>query len=262
MRWVAGTPRWVITSGIPGAGTGWIHRMVFDLVHGSSAPLIPRFDRAGERLDDYPTNRVGDEQDLRLRAALASWRVQGRGAHLAKTHYFPGSWLTAGPRFALVWVWRDLRDVIASNCAAAMWGRVRGAFVGLPRDEVARRVTERVLPVQVAVLRHLVRHRPPDSTLVVRYADACADPVAAVVRIANHVGVELASGAAESVAATHSFEAESGRPRGMEDRSCYHRLGVVGAWRETLPPVARQRVEEMVPDLDELQAAMVARYRP
>jgi hypothetical protein len=198
---------------------------------------------------------VGDQEDERLRAAIRQHRDMQRRTHAAKTHYFPGSALTDGEEFRLLWVYRDLRDVLASTCHYAIHGPAKAYFASMTKEDAFEAVVDRVLPVAVAALRSVAESTPP-STLLVRYEKLHAAPVAQIERIAQHLDIELPEGFAEAAAARHHFRRESGRDPGDEDVTSYHRSGLVGSWKTTLPETQQRQIKTAVPDLDELMAAV------
>lgn len=249
-RWRA--PLLVLTSGVPRSGTSWLDRIARAIVRSaghtlSSAPF------QGGRDDDFPTNAPGDREDLRLRALLATGRV----GHCAKTHFLAGDADTQRDHVRLLYAWRDPRDVVLSTCWYALAGPAKDAFGGMPQDEAFAAVTGMVLPVLEASLRAAAQ--APSHTLLVRYATLLDDTAGQIARVADHLGVEGVD--AGAVAAQVSFAREAGRARGTEDRSSYHRKGVVGGWRDDLPTAQRDQIASALPDLDSLLASLVERTR-
>lgn len=235
------TPRYVLVSGLPRAGTSWLARLTATLLRLAGAAWTVAQD---PRDDDFPSNDPGDAEDLRLRAHVAS---HTGGWHLAKTHY------ASDLPVATLWVGRDLRDLMASTCHYALAGPAGPHFAGTPPDEVYRQVVDATLPRTLAALEAL--RSAPRTTLPLRYEDLLADTAIQVHRIAAHLDVALPSHFAEAIARTHTFHRESGREPGDEDRSSYHRAGVVGGWEAALPDVVRDTVLEAHARLGDLYPA-------
>ena len=252
--------RFILVSGIPRAGSSWLMRQVGSLLSHAGLPAAAGTAAGADRDDDYPSNARGDAEDLRLRAALAAFSAGGTGIRRAKTHYYPGSALTAADCFRVLWIWRDLRDVMASTCHYALAGPAAGVFGAMPRQEAFDRVIGMTLPVALAALRHVSAATLPATSLVVRYERLLADPEATLVQINRHLALPLAAAQLRRVAADHGFARESGRQPGVEDRDSYYRIGTAGNWRQTLPRRQQQLIDSMAPGLDALQEAVRERY--
>ncbi|GEM_PF-5160365 len=225
----ARTDHYVLVSGLPRGGTSWLARITASLLRAAGVHLPPPTE---PRTDDFPLNDPGDPEDLRLRAHVAA---HGGGWHLAKTHYVGDL-----DRVRCLWIGRDLTDVMASTCHYALAGPAREHFAHLPPDEAYRQVVDATLPRTVAALR-AIRSAPP-HTLVLSYEQLSEDPAAQIRSIAEHLDLALPAGFDLAIARRHAFERESGRPRGQEDRSSYHRAGLVGDG--SLPACVAQQIAE------------------
>ncbi len=250
----AAWPQWhdpslVITSGVPRSGTSWLDRIARALVRSTGTTLSSgRFQ--GGRDDDFPTNTPGDPEEERLRAFVAT----GRDGHCLKTHFLTE--VGSGP---MLYAWRDLRDVVLSTCWYALAGPAASAFSGLDQQEAFARVTAMVLPPATRSLRAAAAAGP--NVLLVRYSALVTEPEAQIRRVASHLKISLPAGFDEAAARAVSFRRESGREIGDEDRSSYHRKGVVGGWRGSLPAKQLAAIDAAVPGLEGLMEELDRRSR-
>ena len=83
-----------------------------------------------------------------------------------------------------------------------------------------------------------------DGVHVVRYEDLLHDVTRELRGIRDFLELDVSSDEIEAIGATHSFEAQSGRPRGVEKRSSFMRRGISGEWREVFSREAGLRFEE------------------
>lgn len=78
----------------------------------------------------------------------------------------------------------------------------------------------------------------------VRYADLHEDPIETIAAVFRFLGVAVDPVLMERVAAATSFKALAGRDPGEEDANSFLRKGVVGDWKDQLPPQSAQFIVE------------------
>lgn len=140
--------------------------------------------------------------------------------------------MTLFPRAKFLHVVRDGRD-----CAVSAWFHNQRAN---PQELVRRHGTldrfvdhlaERWnLLVQLG-LQFAAAH--PDRCLLVRYEDLSLRPAETMQTVLGFLGVDTAA-VAQCLAAGAFERMSGGRPRGVEDRESFMRLGVPGNWRDHL----------------------------
>lgn len=116
----------------------------------------------------------------------------------------------------------DVEDV-RGNLPAFIASLATHPFGGILR----RSGNRRLLPWP----RHIADWAGRPGVLIVRYEDLLQDAAGALDRIATHVDLPITPEEAAAIADHHSFEAVSGRRRGVEDRTSFQRKGVAGDWR-------------------------------
>ena len=150
------------------------------------------------------------------------------------------------PAARFISIVRDPRDVIVSRLEHAV-------RAGLPRtdmdgqDEIIRRGAQEWVRSVNAFAEFAAAHAGRVHGL--RFEDLLTDPVGEAHRLFGFLGVSTEPALMAEIAAATSFEAQSGRPPGVEDASSFLRKGVAGDWRSRLDPPAVRRVEETCGDL-------------
>jgi hypothetical protein len=153
--------------------------------------------------------------------------------------------------------WRDGRDVMVSwyhqQLIEHQWNR---AQVARSRGELPLEDYEDVRKNLPAFIEYAFTrpHSPPfswadfvrrwhgrEGTVNVRYEDLRRDTPNELRRIVRELtGEKLSPQRASAIAEEFSFERQSGRRAGEEDRGSFLRKGVVGDWRRRFGPEARQ----------------------
>ncbi|MBI5478981.1 MAG: sulfotransferase domain-containing protein [Deltaproteobacteria bacterium] len=259
-------PRWepdpailLLVSGVPRSGTGWVKRIARSLVESAGHFL------GGEAgSDDVTLDRPGALADHEAAAAVACdrHRLDPSRVRLVKAHYFSGSADSAAECLRVLFVYRDLRDVMVSQLDHELH-RDGGRLAGLSPAEGFARLVGWTLPPAAAALARAAAGVPA-TTLLLRYEHLLRDLPAETRRIAAHLGIEIGDDFLDFIAAAHSFRRESGRDPGREVGGAYHRRGVAGGWGEHLTAPELEMIEQAVPDLEELLARLdeqVARQR-
>lgn len=154
-------------------------------------------------------------------------------------------------------VWRDGRDVMVSwyhqQLIPHQWNRLQ---VARSRRELPLEDYDDVYGNLPAFIEYAFTrpHSPGFSwtdfvrrwherkgTVHVRYEDLRRDTAGELRRVVSElVGAELDPERASAIADEFSFERQSGRRSGEEDRKSFLRKGVVGDWRERFGPEARK----------------------
>jgi MoaA/NifB/PqqE/SkfB family radical SAM enzyme len=249
-------PLLVVTSGVPRSGTSWLMRLAIAILTGAGATLEAK-DQDGRRIDDFPSNEPDDAEAQALAALLSRHHASPVGVRCVKTH-FASRAAVDDPRTRFLYVYRDPRDVLVSTFHYARVGPAASHFEGRTSREVLHELVPRVVPMLRRSLEDAARADLPASTLLVGYRQLIEEPAAEIARIARHVDVHLPARFAAAIAARHSFERESGRSRGNEDRASYFRRGVVGGFGD-FDPELLAIVLDAVPDAAELVRRLDAR---
>jgi hypothetical protein len=154
-------------------------------------------------------------------------------------------------------VWRDGRDVMVSwyhqQLIPHQWNRLQ---VARSRRELPLEDYDDVYGNLPAFIEYAFTrpHSPGFSwtdfvrrwhgrkgTVRVRYEDLRRDTAGELRRVVSELlGAELDLERASAIADEFSFERQSGRRSGEEDRKSFLRKGVVGDWRERFGPEARK----------------------
>lgn len=168
-----------------------------------------------------------------------------------------GHYLRRGGLRNVVISWRDGRDVMVSWYHQCLVPHDRGNELQVERARRELRL-EDYEDVRGNLPRFIewafTRPRAPSFTWAdfvrgwhgrrdathVRYEDLRADTPRELARVVRELtGRELDPGAARAIAEEFSFERQSGRRPGEEDRRSFLRKGLVGEWRNYFGPEAR-----------------------
>jgi hypothetical protein len=249
-EWNPDPPPLVVVSGIPRSGTAWAKRIVRSLVESTGHSLAEP-----DQPEDATLDRFGSLAEHRsaVRHVCEAHRRDPLRVRLIKAHYFSGAAFTAGPAFRVLFLYRDLRDVLVSQLDRALHGPGREHFNGLSPDATFARLVELSVPIAVAALER-VAAGVPETTLLVRYERLLEDRPAQVQRIARFLGIALPEDLLALLVETHGFRKEAGRNPGRTSSGDYHRRGVSGSWRDQLTTQQLEIIANAVPDLEGLLA--------
>lgn len=254
----------------PKSGSTWLRLSLRSLSQGgepvdfgareSFAPVASRRDALDAWLDAQSSDLTPDEAEA-LRPRLYEAEAAAAPEPLLRMAYDARVPTPAGePLFpphltlAAVYLVRDPRDVAVSLAhhlgvpadeAIAFMARPEAAFSGSRRVGTLQ-LRQRLLTWSAHVESWLDAAPAP---LLLRYEDMLADPVAALSRVARHLGWSVSDDAAPRAAAATRFD----RLRGLEERDGFRdtplqgarffRRGVAGGWRDSLSPAQAARVE-------------------
>jgi tetratricopeptide (TPR) repeat protein/arylsulfatase A-like enzyme len=162
-----------IVAGLPRSGTSMMMQLL------SAAGIEPYTDRRRAADTDNPRGYFEHENAARLHQD-ASWISAARGkAVKIVAHLLP--YLPAGEEYRIVFMHRDLNEVVASQ--RAMLTRLARTGARLDDNVLAHTYTTQLVQVQTWLQR-----RPEIQVLPVSYADALADPAGTAARLARFFG--------------------------------------------------------------------------
>jgi len=162
-----------VVAGLPRAGTSMMMQML------AAAGLPPYVDEHRPADEDNPRGYFEHEQATKLHRD-ASWIPQARGkAVKIVAHLLP--FLPKGEQYRLIFMHRDMREVVASQ--KAMLERLGRKGGGLAEGQLMRAYAQQLMRVQTWLKR-----RAEIPVLAVSYAEALADPAAAAAKLARFLG--------------------------------------------------------------------------
>jgi tetratricopeptide (TPR) repeat protein len=162
-----------VVAGLPRAGTSMAMQML------AAAGLPAYADEHRPPDEDNPGGYFEHEQATRLHQD-ASWIPQARGkAVKIVAHLLP--FLPEGEQYRLIFLHRDMREVVASQ--KAMLERLGRKGGELAEARLMRAYTQQLVRVQT-----WLRRRAEIPVLAVSYAEALADPAAAAAKLARFLG--------------------------------------------------------------------------
>jgi|HubBroStandDraft_1064217.scaffolds.fasta_scaffold01836_3 predicted AlkP superfamily phosphohydrolase/phosphomutase/tetratricopeptide (TPR) repeat protein len=162
-----------IVAGLPRSGTSMMMQLL------AAAGIEPYTDRRRVADTDNPRGYLEHENAARLHQD-ASWVPAARGkAVKIVAHLMP--YLPAGEDYRIVFMHRDLNEVVASQ--RAMLARLARTGARLNDSVLARTYTRQLVQVQTWLQR-----RPEIQVLPVSYADALGDPAGTAARLARFLG--------------------------------------------------------------------------
>jgi len=175
----------IVVAGLPRSGTS----MMMQMLAAAGLPVYTDEHRPPDA--DNPRGYFEHEQATRLHQD-ASWIPQARGkAVKIVAHLLP--FLPEGEQYRLIFMHRDMREVVASQ--KAMLKRLGRKGGGLADARLMRAYTQQLMRVQT-----WLRRRAEIPVLAVNYAEALADPAAAAAKLARFLGEPFdAQGAAASI---------------------------------------------------------------
>lgn len=151
--------------------------------------------------------------------------------------------------FKIIFLYRDPRDVVASNINMRKYreGYRPGAppFPDMDLDEI--------LEWEIENLAHwYVRYLPPwveadhGSLLKVCYEDLVADTRGVLSTIARFLELPANQRRIEEIAHKHSFARQTGRAPGQEDKAAHARKGIIGDFRNQFAPDVQDRLNRLL----------------
>jgi hypothetical protein len=153
----------------------------------TAAGIEPYTDRRRVADEDNPRGYLEHESATRLRRD-ASWIPEVRGkAVKVVAQLLP--YLPSGQEYRIVFMHRDLNEVIASQ--RAMLGRLDRAGARLSESDLARAYTRQLVQVQT-----WLQLRPEIPVLPISYEGVLRDPAGAAERLAAFLGQPFDEGAA------------------------------------------------------------------
>ncbi len=159
--------------------------------------------------------------------------------------------LTAPLRMRIIFLFRDPRDVIASNIN--MRKHREGYRPHLPPFPDMN--VDEILAWELANLGDLYRRLLPawaaaehDDLLKVRYEDLLADTVGELGRVAHFLGLAVGSEQIARIAQAHDFQRKTARRAGEEDKQAHQRKGIVGDHRNQFSAEQLRRIHEALGD--------------
>ncbi|MGO4881108.1 MAG: alkaline phosphatase family protein [Bryobacteraceae bacterium] len=162
-----------IVAGLPRSGTSMMMQLL------AAAGIAPYTDRQRVADPDNPRGYFEHENAARLHQD-ASWISVARGkAVKIVAHLLP--YLPAGEEYRIVFMHRDLNEVVASQ--RAMLARLARTGARLDDRALARTYTRQLVQVQT-----WLQHRPETQVLPVSYAEALRDPIGTAARLAGFLG--------------------------------------------------------------------------
>jgi len=171
----------VVVAGLPRSGTSM---MMQALAAGGVEPYTDRKRTADE---DNPRGYFEHERATRLHQD-AAWLPEARGkAVKIVAHLLP--FLPKGEEYRIVFMHRDLREVVASQ--RAMLERLGRKGGRLAAARLMRVFTQQLVQVQAWLQR-----QPAMPVLAVNYGDAMADPAGTAARLARFLGARFDESAA------------------------------------------------------------------
>ncbi len=166
----------VVVSGLPRSGTS----LMMQLLEAAGVPLFTD----GKRAADEHNPRGYHEHAGVMRLASDPGVLRGAEGHAVKVVHALVEHLPPGPRYRVVWMQRDLGEVLGSQ--ARMAGRLAGdASAQRNRDALGRVFTRQA----ERALRILEERRDVDLH-VVEHAELVADPLPVLARLVGRLGLD------------------------------------------------------------------------
>ena len=190
-----------IVSGLPRSGTSMMMQML------AAGGLEPYTDSKRSADSDNPRGYFEHDNATRM-ASDSSWIPDARGLGVKVVAQLL-SYLPWGERYRVIFMDRDLRDVVQSqNVMLERLGRSGG--------RLSSSAMMKTLDSQVAMVERLLARRPDIEAIFVSYADVIKDPRGEVGRISDFLGRDLDSGAMSEVV-DRSLQRQSRNEDGTSD---------------------------------------------
>lgn len=168
----------IVASGLPRSGTS----MLMQMLQAGGLPVVTDAARAPD--EDNPRGYFEDDRVKRL-AQDAAWIEEARGKALKVVSPLLQE-LPQGPRYAVLFMRRDLREVLASQ--ARMLER-RGAAAGESYQNLSGRMRAHLREVE-----RMLHSRPDMAPLFLDHAETLRDPLCAARSIRDFLAPRLGLG--------------------------------------------------------------------
>jgi surface carbohydrate biosynthesis protein/FkbM family methyltransferase len=136
--------------------------------------------------------------------------------------------------FDILFVWRDIRDVIASNVNMRKY--VEGHRVGLPPfpdmevNDILKWEIEHYAPTYLQLLPAWIQTLNARIHQI-RYESMVSNPQEAMRSVLDFIQLDIGSFRLEEILQKYSFKKVAGRESGVEKKNSHYRKGVVGDWK-------------------------------
>jgi hypothetical protein len=173
-----------IVTGIPRSGTSMMMQML------AAAGLAPYTDSKREADEDNPRGYYEHQQATRLHRD-AAWIPEARGKVVkVVAHLLP--FLPAGEEYRLVFMRRDLNEVVASQ-------KVMLSRLGRKGGNLADAALTRAYAGQLVQVQNWLRKTPGVQVMTVEYAEALCNPAVTAERLAAFLGPPFDANAASGL---------------------------------------------------------------
>jgi hypothetical protein len=99
-------------------------------------------------------------------------------------------------------------------------------------------------------IRLWLKNRDPKMSIVVRYEDMLADPVAELTRMTTLFQLDSSPETVGSIVEAHNFQRSSqGRDQGQDDSKSFFRKGISGDWKNHFTPAITELYKQKIGDL-------------
>ncbi len=161
----------------------------------------------------------------------------------------------AGPADRAVVILRDPRDMVVSLVFSMNYSHTPDGVNRLLRPAVRNAQPVDRIMLGMHMLSHWSAHIRSwlgpgvPNAYVTRYESLLADEAGEFAKIINFLGWPVPAETVAAVAAKHSFQARSGRKRGVENEFSHRRKGVAGDWRNHFTQGLGRLFEETFPGM-------------
>lgn len=150
--------------------------------------------------------------------------------------------------FEIIFIWRDIRDVIASNVNMRKY--VEGYRPNLPPfpdmeiNEILRWEIEHYESTYLHDLERWVMIRHPRIHSI-QYESMVNNTKSTLDGILSFLNVKISNNHLESIIEKYSFKSVSGRETGSERKDSHYRKGVIGDWKNQFDKEGRRLIAEL-----------------
>jgi hypothetical protein len=231
-------------AGLPKSGTTWLKRMIaaYPGFHELLIPDVAAYELATGGSHDYnlPTDMFSHFENMLV---VTKMHVHGSPHNVKLLR-------AAGVKYVVLY--RDLRDVAVSGVfylRQTAWHPEHPVYAKLSVIEGLAAFAERTLPAFVDWIRSWHQNRDPRMSVELRYEQMLTDPIAAMMRVAEHFELDTSPQRIRTIVEQYSFERLSGgRSRGQESEDSFFRKGVAGDWKNHFTPKLRELYRELLGD--------------